>query len=128
MSLYVLSELRLAQSKRYLIWQFFRVTSGGARVGGNKIYSWAHRLIISGPWDEVELSFSLGTKPALLSLGFKDKVGEAVQYQMQRALTGAGALAPSRTSCWVEGEGHAPFISSPSRLKWAPSCPRGAHT
>lgn len=34
MSLYVLSELRLAQSKLYLIWQFFRVTSGGARVGG----------------------------------------------------------------------------------------------
>lgn len=24
--------------------------------------------------------------------------------------------------------GHTPFISSPSRLKWAPSCPRGAHT
>lgn len=35
---------------------------------------------------------------------------------------------PGHPAPWREGGGHTPFISSPSRLKWAPSCPRGAHT
>ena len=45
-------------------------------------------------------------------------------------LTGqsSGSLQDILLGGWGAGGGHAPFISSPSRLEWAPSCPRGAHT
>lgn len=68
----------------------------------------------------------------ILRFSLWGKLWEAVtidQTAVETHQTGqAGALVPSRTSCFRGWGRCTPFISSPSKLKWAPSCPRGAHT